>query len=605
MNNKIKIKYKTNRGAAMMILVLFFVFISTAILSGLTLPVIREFRIASNNLKSKQSYFLSESGIEDAIYRIKNNMKISGTENLVLGDSSSVTTVTDLGGGQKQISSLGNTYSKQRKVDITLTTSTGTSFHYGLQAGVGGVYLSSGKINGNVYSNGPIIGDSSSSITGTAISADSPSLNADQSNGSGVPQYNITFARISSSNQDIAQSFKVSKLGRLNKVSFYIKKVGNPNGAVVKIMNDYNGNPGSNILAQGSFSSSSVTNSYGWIDVSFSDNPTLDINKTYWLVIDSNYSYWRYYVIGASKNNYLNGVAKIGRLNNSWSFWNPWSLWNNWDNLGYWNYTNPPNLDYYFGIYLGGFDGLIEGSSGSIWNPLQVGTISGEAQAHTVNYTNATGKIYCQSGVGNNKDCSSQPDPTYIASPISEANITEWKNDALSGGTYQGNYYVGWFGSTLGPKKINGNLYVRNGGTLVITGTLWVTGKIKLYGGGKIKLASSYGSNDGIIITDGTVYISSGGSATGSGTNGSYLMILSTNNSSEAIEVSGGAGAMIVVAPNGGIKITGGASLKEATGYKISVTGGSSITYEAGLANNNFSSGPSGSWKINSWKEVK
>jgi hypothetical protein len=62
---------------------------------------------------------------------------------------------------------------------------------------------------------------------------------------------------------------------------------------------------------------------------------------------------------------------------------------------------------------------------------------------------------------------------------------------------------------------------------------------------------------------------------------------------------------MIAYAPNGTITVNGGASLKEATGYRIVVTGGSDITYESGLTNNNFSSGPSGTWGVNSWKEVE
>ena len=80
-------------------------------------------------------------------------------------------------------------------------------------------------------------------------------------------------------------------------------------------------------------------------------------------------------------------------------------------------------------------------------------------------------------------------------------------------------------------------------------------------------------------------------------------MMLSTNSGSSAITVSGGAGAVIVYASFGTINISGGASLKEVTAYKILVSGGSSITYESGLTNNNFSSGPSGSWAINSWGE--
>ena len=81
-------------------------------------------------------------------------------------------------------------------------------------------------------------------------------------------------------------------------------------------------------------------------------------------------------------------------------------------------------------------------------------------------------------------------------------------------------------------------------------------------------------------------------------------MLLSTSSdSSNAITVSGGAGAVIIYAPNGTINISGGASLKEATGYKMKVSGGSSITYESGLTNNNFSSGPSGSWAVEDWGE--
>ena len=44
-------------------------------------------------------------------------------------------------------------------------------------------------------------------------------------------------------------------------------------------------------------------------------------------------------------------------------------------------------------------------------------------------------------------------------------------------------------------------------------------------------------------------------------------------------------------------------TLREAVAYRMTIGGGSSITYEAGLTNNNFSSGPSGTWNVNSWRE--
>ena len=584
MKNKRTIKY--NSGAAMMILVFFFVFISLTILIGIITPVLREFKVATDSLKSKQAYFLAESGVEDIIYRLKNSMSTDGTEVIVLGDSQVTTTITDIGGSQKQISTIGNIDSRQRKIDVTLNTATGVSFNYGLLAGQGGIYLDSGEIFGNVYANGPITASSSgsNSISGTAISANSPSIVSDQSNGSGVPSNNVIFGNANST-QDIAQSFQTTTESPLNKVSLYIKKTGSPGNLTVKIMNDSSGSIGSTIVASGSLPASSVTTSYGWIDVSFSTNPLLDTTKTYWLVLDGSSSTSKYYTIGANSNGYTRGVTKIGQSG------------------GTWNNTTPSGLDYFFNLYLGGVNGLIQGAGQ--WTPLRIGTVSGTTWAHTVNYVNSTGNIYCQSALYNNKSCISQADPVYIGLPVSEANITEWETDASSGGTYTGNYTVGYAGATLGPKLITGNLTVSSGGTLTMTGTIWVKGNLVLNGGGNIKLSSSYGSDDAVIIVDGTITISGGGHATGSGTPGSYIMTLSKSTSTSAISVSGGAGAMIAYAPYGTIAVSGGASLKEATGYRITVTGGSDITYESGLTNNNFSSGPSGTWGVNSWKEVE
>lgn len=585
--NRINKKLNTSKGAAMMIIVLFFVFISLTILVGIITPTLREFKIAGTTSNSKSAYFLAESGVEDALYRIKNNKQIGASEVLTLGSVTTTTTVTTVGSNQKQIDSLGDSTSNQRKVSLLLNTSVGVSFNYGVLAGQGGIDLNgSGTINGNVYANGPITGDSSAIITGTAISGNSPAVSTDQNNGSGVPSSNVTFANANST-QDIAQSFQVSTSSPLNKIQLYLKKVGSPSNATVKIVNDSSGNPGTTVIATGTLNASTVTTSYGWIDISFTTNPLLSVGTTYWVVIDAVTSSSKYYIIGANNGSYGNGLGKIGQSPSTW------------------NNTTPSGLDYYFNIYLGGINGLIAGSSGSQWNQLHVGTVSGTAQAHTVNYTNSTGNIYCQDGTGNNKSCINQSDPLYQSFPVSDANITQWQTDALSGGTYSGDYNVGWAGATLGPKKIDGNLTVSGGGTLTLTGNLWVTGNIVLNGGGTIKLSSSYGTDDAVIITDGTITISGGGHATGSGTTGSYIMMLTTSFSTSAASVSGGAGAVIVYAQNGTINISGGASLKEATGYRITVSGGSSITYESGLTNNNFSSGPSGTWSVASWQETQ
>lgn len=585
LKQKIRIPKEQNKGQAMLISVLYFVFISLSVVTGVVSPSIREYKTTSVDLNSKKSYFLAESGVEDAFYRIKNNLPIGSTEDLVLdGNTASVTIEDD--GSMKTIESVGDVLNYDRKLAMAVTTDVGVSFNYGVQVGTGGLHMTgSGRVNGNVYANGPITGDSSAAITGTAISGNSPALSADQSNGSGTPSNEVIFGN-NNATEDIAQSFTVSSsTSPLNKLELYVKKTGTPANATITIRNDSSGAPGSTILATGTLSASSVAVNYGWVNVSFTTNPILATSTTYWIVIDASTHASRYYTIGANSDGYANGVGKIGRLGTSWSN------------------TTPSGLDYFFKVYLGGITGLIAGSSGSQWNPLHVGTVSGTAQANTVNYTHATGNIYCANGVGNNKSCTVQSDPVYIAFPISDANIESWQTEAEAGGVTNGDVNIGWAGGNLGPRKIRGNLTVSGGGVLTVDGPLWVTGTVTLNGGGRIRLAASYGSDDGVIVSDGNVTISGGGQATGSGTAGSYLMILSKSTSSSAMSINGGAGAVIAYAPYGTIAISGGASLKEATANRITIDGGSSVTYESGLTNNNFSSGPSSTWNISSWEE--
>ena len=586
----------------MIIVVLFFMFISLTILVGIITPVVREFKIATNNFDSKQSYFIAESGAEDMVYRVKNNMDVGtiGTDRTLYINNSFVsipTTFTDLGGGKKQISTTGKVNSNERTVGLTLTTTTGVSFNYGIQVGQGGIdMIGSSGIRGNVYANGPITGSTSSFITGTAISANSTALVSEQSNGIGIPVNNVNFGDTNET-QDVAQSFKISNTTiPLSKVMLYVKKTGSPSNATIKIMNDVSGNIGTIVLSSGTFLASTVSTSYGWVEVSFTTNPLLDPSKTYWMVVDASTSSSKYYTIGSTTgNNYTIGQSKIGQLG------------------GTWNNTNSNINDYYFSLYLGGIYGKIDGTSHSQYNQLSVGTSgSGTAQAHTVDYTEATGLIYCQTGTGNNKPCTSQPDPTYIAYPVSDSNINGWQTEATAGGTYSGTYTTPGDGTTtLGPKKITGDLNVVGSNTLYVTGTLWVQGNVTVSGSAKIVLASSYGSSSGIIVSNGWLDLQGSGQLNGSGQSGSYILFVTTSNcdssfcSHNAIDISGSAGSVVLNAQNGTIRFTGSASAKEATAYKIKLEGSTTVNYESGLANMNFSSGPSGSWGIDSWKETE
>jgi hypothetical protein len=428
-------KIKKNGGAAMLISVVFFLFISLAIISGLVSPTVREFRNARDSVNSKESYFLAESGSEDVIYRMLNSMTVGESETLTLGSNSTTTNVTTLFGNGKQITSLGDVGSLQRKTSVALQSGAGVGFNYGIQAGSGGFVLSGGStINGNVYSNGNIQASSGVHITETAVAAGATSYIGD---GIGTP---------------------------------------------------------------------------------------------------------------------------------------------------------------YIGTVIIGSDGV------------------GDAWAYKVLGGNVSGNLYCQIGSKNNKACDvSHGIPPSQPMPFTDDDITAWKNAATAGGIITGdtkcpggssggNCVVNWRDATFGPGKITGNLTVNAGGTLTLTGPVWVVGTISITGGGNINLPTGYALNSETIVSDGTVTINGGGSL-GSGNINSYLFIVSTSTSSSAISVTGGAGAIAVDAQNGTVALSGGASLNAAVGKTITATGGTTVTYQQGLASPSFQSGPSGGWIIGSWGE--
>src|SRR3989344_2873849 len=152
-------KINKQSGQAMIISVVFFLFISLSVISGLVLSPLREFRNSNDLVRSRQSFFLSESGVEDAYYRLKSSMPIGSSTTLTLAGNTATTEITDSGYNEKTIVALGDVDSRERTNEVVLNTGTGVSFSYGVQAGVGGLTMGNNSvINGSVYSNGNITG---------------------------------------------------------------------------------------------------------------------------------------------------------------------------------------------------------------------------------------------------------------------------------------------------------------------------------------------------------------------------------------------------------------------------------------------------------------
>lgn len=263
---------------------------------------------------------------------------------------------------------------------------------------------------------------------------------------------------------------------------------------------------------------------------------------------------------------------------------------------------------------------LVVAKSGNKIIDLIVGTVGSspvdEARAHTCLDSTINGDLYYVSGGSSNCTVNGGSEhilPQDIESvdlPISDEQITNWKAEAITGGIESMDHIVsGGTTEYFGPKKIEADLKVENNATLILTGILWVTGNVLIENGAIIRLDSGYGPTSGLIVADGTILAENGAILEGSGTQGSYLMLLSTNSSIEvanpAIFAKNNAIGAIFYASDGMIRLRNNINILEATGEKLYLDNNAEITYESGLINSLFSSGPEGSWKIVEWKEIE
>ncbi len=585
---KLPTQHSFKKGQAVITAVIIFLFISTAVTAAITGPLIKDLQIVHETARSKNTYFLAESLAEDILLRYKKGMSVDSSETLSLNGNTANAVITNTPFGKTVVTS-GDVDGAVRRIQVNLIAGIGSSFSYGVQVGTGGFTIeNNARVEGNVYSNGNITGSNGALITGTAVAANSAAVTSDQSNMTPTPSPNtITFGNTTAT-QDIAQSFQLSADGQINKVQLYIRKIGNPGSATVRIVSNSGGSPGTNTVTSGTLASSQVTGSFGLIDVVFPSNPELTGGTPYWLVIDASTNSSNYYILGANTL-YANGQAKIGQYAGSWSN------------------TTPSGLDEYFSVFLGGITSTITN--------IAIGSAGvGDAHAHTVTNTIIAGNLYCATGSGNNKACNtSKPDPSPQGYPISDANIEDWRDEADEGTTISGDYSVDGITTTLGPAHITGNLLVTNHAILTLTGTVWVEGNVEVSQGAIVKLPSSYGSNSAVLITDGRIHLLQGADFQGSGQIGSYILLLTTSDcpdsgscgGSPAINVENNAGTVILNAQKGTLSFANNAGAKQATAKTIHLEPNAVIAYEIGLTNQNFVSGPGGAFNVIGWKEVE
>jgi len=563
---------------AIIVLVLVFV------ITGIVLSLVRfEYFTSNRSFLSKQALNIAEAGVHRAINRLNQNLNYPGEVDFAIGEGVVTITVSGTGSGRviEALASIPNAANprvqKRVRVEATLG-STNVQFFYGIQVDGGGVTLNNNAgIYGNVFSNGNIIGHGGSFATGDVIVAgglnDSPSL-AWETNDTDQP-----FA-YSSATRAIAQSFAAPQTGALNRISVLLAKIGNPTTNInVRIAQDSSNRPGSTISnGTATINHASVGSSPSWVDISFAASLSLTAGSKYWIVLSlpaastSNHWNWR----KDSSDGYAGETAKYSSGANS----------NSWADL---------NGDLAFRLWQGGVATKIEG--------LTIGTpTSGSGRANAFINTTARGTVcpnpYC---------IIDNPSPQNL--PISDGVVNDWKQGAASGGTHSGDYNLGLGKQgSLGPIKIEGNLNLSNSAVLTLTGTIWVTGAINISNNAVVKLDPGYGEGSGIVVTDGIATVTNGAQFQGSGQNNSYVLLLSTRDAKNenSISVSNNSVGVIYYAARSMITFSNNARAKEATGWGITLNNNATITYESGLANTLFTSGPGGGWTIKpgSWQEL-
>lgn len=247
-------------------------------------------------------------------------------------------------------------------------------------------------------------------------------------------------------------------------------------------------------------------------------------------------------------------------------------------------------------------------------NKIEGLNIGKDAYVHTCEDATIAGKLTYVSG-GSYSTCEAgemvNGGPNEIQPrdfPITQTMIDNWKNDAESGGIIIGDLTIS-DDISLGPKKIDGNLLIKSA-IVTITGTIWITGTFDTGNNVEVRLdESSYGDLSGILMADGNVQIRNNAILVGTNSPSSYLLVISNSSSlaenDAAINVKNNALGSILFAPNGLMVINNNVELIEATAYQLLLKNNAEVIYEIGLNSLEFTSGPAGSWKVTSWKEVE
>jgi len=170
---KLHSTYHSQKGLVGLYLVIIVLLLSIGIASSVAFTIVAQLKIVRNNIASAQAYYASESGVEDALLRLRTGLTIPSPGSyptFAVGTAVAEPDISVPVGGTRTITVKGDDTNRIRRTEAVYTISTtAAGFFYGAQMGDGGLLMeNSSKVVGNVFSNGDVVMTSPiAEITGT------------------------------------------------------------------------------------------------------------------------------------------------------------------------------------------------------------------------------------------------------------------------------------------------------------------------------------------------------------------------------------------------------------------------------------------------------
>ena len=150
---------KRQKGHAIILAVMFFMFISLSLFSAIVAPTMSHLKGVTTLHSSFEALSMAETGMEDVIYRFIKRIPVDTMESFNL-ERGSVTVTYDEEDKVIDVLSVGVARGDiVRKVSVSLELGAGVNFAYAVQVGNGGLVMeNSSSVEGNVFATGYVRG---------------------------------------------------------------------------------------------------------------------------------------------------------------------------------------------------------------------------------------------------------------------------------------------------------------------------------------------------------------------------------------------------------------------------------------------------------------